>query len=83
MPIHEYKCINCGEVSEFMTGMGSKDDPMVCKNCGGEGFQKLMSTSSFAVNTANKKGASPVRCCGSEVPRGDCTPGMCCGGDTD
>ncbi|MBN1573388.1 MAG: zinc ribbon domain-containing protein [Deltaproteobacteria bacterium] len=81
MPIHEYRCINCGEINEFMTKMGSKDDPMVCKSCGGEGFQKLMSTSNFAMNTTGKKNDSPARCCGADALRGDCTPGMCCGAD--
>lgn len=82
MPLYEYRCLKCDEINEFLVGVGSKDDLMVCKKCGGEAFQKLMSTSSFTLNEkAKSSGASPVRCCGSSEIRGDCTPGMCCGGD--
>ena len=79
MPIHEYRCINCDEINEFLIGMGKKDDSMVCKKCGGEGFKKIMSSTNFAMDTKSKEATVPTRCCGSEEPKGDCTPGMCCG----
>lgn len=83
MPIYEYRCLKCDEINEFLAGMGPKGDPMICKKCGGEAFQKLMSTSSFKLNVKGEGGASQARCCGSAEVRGDCTPGMCCGGEND
>ncbi len=79
MPIHEYRCLACGQVGEFLTGMGEKSDPLVCKKCGGKGFERLLSSTNFSMGSRKDTGASSGRCCGSDEPRGDCTPGMCCG----
>jgi len=79
MPIHEYRCLTCGRVDEFMTGMGDKSDPLVCKECGGEGFERLLSSAKFSIGSAKHAEGSSGRCCGSDAPRGECIPGTCCG----
>jgi putative FmdB family regulatory protein len=79
MPIHEYRCLSCGEVGEFLVGMGEKSDPLVCKKCGKKGFERLLSATSFTMKGPKAAGSSSARCCGSSEPRGDCTPGTCCG----
>jgi putative FmdB family regulatory protein len=79
MPIYEYKCINCGNVFEFLTGTGDKEKTPVCQKCSGEVFQKLVSSSNFTIKTDGNRTGSTARCCGSDVPRDDCVPGMCCG----
>ncbi len=79
MPIHEYRCLSCGRVNEFLTGMGEKSDQLVCRECGGKGFERLMSSSNFSMGSHKETGSSSGRCCGADAPRGDCVPGSCCG----
>jgi len=40
MPIYEYRCKKCGEVSEFL--VLRDNDPVTCKKCGGVNLGKLM-----------------------------------------
>jgi putative FmdB family regulatory protein len=58
MPIYEYECLKCGDVGEFMVGMGRNTDELICKGCGGRKLQKLLSASNFAVGSTGLK--SPV-----------------------
>ena len=45
MPIYEYQCQKCGEVSEYIQKMS--DDPMTaCEHCGGD-LERLISRSAF------------------------------------
>ena len=75
MPIYEYRCNQCGEVSEILTGLGSHADPPVCKKCGGTQLEKLMSIPSF-VSRVNSQSPGAT-CCGREE-RCDTPP--CSGG---
>jgi putative FmdB family regulatory protein len=79
MPIHEYRCLSCGQVGEFLVGMGEKSDQLVCKTCGGKGFERLLSATNFTMGSTKDAGASSGRCCGASEPHDDCTPGSCCG----
>jgi putative FmdB family regulatory protein len=78
MPIYEYRCVNCGNVFEFLTGAGGTEEIPACEKCGGGAFQKLISSANFAIKSGGG-GAASTRCCGADAPRGDCVPGMCCG----
>ncbi len=51
MPIYEYECLKCGDVGEFMVGMGRNNDELICKGCGGRELQKMVSASNFAVSS--------------------------------
>ena len=62
MPIYEYHCNVCGKVSEILTGIVSKSDPLHCKGCGSDDMEKIMSVSSFAFADSNR--ASGTTCCG-------------------
>lgn len=70
MPIFEYKCLECNNVSEFLVGVGSTTEKLNCKNCGGEKLEKVFSRVSYAV-----KGTSSLPC-GTDAPR--CEAGMPC-----
>ena len=61
MPIYEYKCKGCGEISEVFV---QKQDTLVeCPHCGSEEMEKLFS-SSFMIRMGS---SSPGRtCCGRE-----------------
>ena len=72
MPIYEYKCKQCGLVSEVLI-KGSQDKP-VCK-CGSDDMEKLIS--SFAVSeghAGSQTGCSDGSCA---INRSPCTSGMC------
>ncbi|MBI4962209.1 MAG: zinc ribbon domain-containing protein [Desulfomonile tiedjei] len=43
MPIHEYKCADCGEINEFLVGIGRNSDELVCRGCGGSHLEALIS----------------------------------------
>ena len=55
MPIYEYECLECGDVGEFMVGIGRNTDELICKVCGGSELQKLISASSFTLNSKDLK----------------------------
>lgn len=46
MPLYEYRCKECQEVSEFIMKM-SDPDPESCPKCGKEPMQKILSTTAF------------------------------------
>jgi putative FmdB family regulatory protein len=63
MPIYEYRCNDCGAVSEFLVGMGSQSKPLSCKQCGSSQLEKMLSISHSVV--ADKR-APGHTCCGRE-----------------
>lgn len=62
MPIYEYKCMDCGEVSEVLMGMGSRDEPAKCKHCGSDHVERILSASFISVRAGMPKGGTT--CCG-------------------
>jgi putative FmdB family regulatory protein len=76
MPIFEYRCNACNEVSEIL--VLSKEDSATCNKCGGKDLVKLMSAHSAPATTRTAMDEAPGGCCGSP---GSCgTPGSCCSG---
>ncbi len=61
MPIYEYRCNDCGEITEVLTGMGSQDIPR-CRGCGSTNLEKLMSASFFTFKEGSR--APGTTCCG-------------------
>lgn len=62
MPIYEYRCLICGEVSEIFQGVGDKDDPLQCKYCGSEELERILSPTSFSFKGAVSEGGGPGCC---------------------
>ena len=76
MPIYEYRCEACGAVSEYLVGLGD-EERIQCKICGSSGMNKILSSSSFALQSARRM---PGRtCCGREER---CETPPCSGGGT-
>lgn len=46
MPIYEYKCKKCEQVSEFIKSINSNDKTVICPSCGGKAY-RIVSQSSF------------------------------------
>jgi len=75
MPLFEYRCSRCGDVSEFLEGVTQDKPTQRCRSCGSEALERLPSAS--VVRRANKLGPQTRKtCCGREE-RCDTPP---CGG---
>lgn len=68
MPIYEYRCEDCGEVTEGLRSMSSADEPIACEHCGSQKTQRVQSV--FAASVAEGGG-------GSDPGPGACPGGMC------
>ena len=75
MPIYEYKCNACGDVTEILERGGGNREVPKCENCGSADVEKMLS--SFAAVMAGGEGASEGSCCGLNSPCSD--PKRCCG----
>lgn len=63
MPIYEYRCDDCGALSEFLVGVGSKTESLNCKQCGGSRLEKVLSISHSPKSDSRVSGHT---CCGRE-----------------
>jgi putative FmdB family regulatory protein len=71
MPIFEFRCNRCNEVFEILQ-MGTVDEvEMKCPHCGSENFERVLSTTSYAV------GAGKVGSRESAVQSRECASGTC------
>jgi len=76
MPIFEYKCQDCGEISEFLI-LGNDGAELSCKSCKGTNLSKLISAHNTSVSGNSFGGSIPGGCCGN--PNSCGSPGSCCG----
>ena len=81
MPIYEFKCADCGEVSELLSGIGRNSDDTKCPICGGHRLEKLMSAASIGVRSSPENQPVGSTCCGSDPSKQGCIPGSCCGAE--
>ena len=63
MPLYEYRCSKCGNISEIMVGIGGQSDVLQCKYCGCEVLNKIPTCASVATAASRSQGRT---CCGSE-----------------
>lgn len=78
MPIYEYRCKECGHVSEIMESIGSHSDDLICKNCGSDNLVKILSYSSISmVGNTRPRG---LTCCGrtERCDKPPCSTGGVC-----
>ncbi len=75
MPIFEYRCGKCGEVSEFIV-LGAQEG-LACRKCGSEDLVKLMSAHNVSAGSPSFSSPTPAGgCCG--LPGSCGAPGGCC-----
>lgn len=65
MPIYEYRCKKCGQISEFLEEAGSSKKH-VCQKCGSRAVEKVFSVFSAKVSSGSSGGISP------SCPTGTC-----------
>ncbi len=75
MPMFEYKCRECGNVSEFLVGVTATDPEIVCASCGGKKLDRIISTISVGRGQSRFKMAGGECACGHEG--GGCADGTC------
>ena len=77
MPIYEYKCQDCGKISEIITSVARKNKDITCKNCGSKNVIKTISAPA-QVTIADKSHApsNSQGCCGTTNPCEN--PKRCC-----
>ena len=75
MPIYDFRCRDCGRVSEILV-RGAEGEPPQCTGCGSENMERLISASYMIRMDAPKSGTT---CCGREER---CETPPCSTGDT-
>lgn len=43
MAIYDYKCLDCGEITEHMHPMSGPEFSLICKRCGSQNLEKCLS----------------------------------------
>jgi putative FmdB family regulatory protein len=71
MPIYEYRCHDCGHLTEQLRSMSAADEPVVCEECESKDTARVQSVFSASAGSA----AAPHAC-----PMGGGGGGGCCGG---
>jgi putative FmdB family regulatory protein len=61
MPIYEYKCQSCGQVSEFLAHSFNDNKDPRCPHCGSRSLDRLLSIPSLLKEKVNPPGST---CCG-------------------
>ena len=61
MPIYQYKCRECGEVSDFLVPSFSDNKGLACPSCGNSNLERLMSAPNLLKASTTIPGAT---CCG-------------------
>jgi putative FmdB family regulatory protein len=77
MPMYEYRCNHCGEISEILVGTSPDGEMLTCNHCGSSNLKKILSVSSFTF--ADSRRAPDTTCCG-RAQRCDTPP--CTSGET-
>ncbi|NQT81399.1 zinc ribbon domain-containing protein [bacterium] len=70
MPIYEYRCEECGAVTEFLQRTIAVPEKVICENCGSDKVTRLLS----AANVSASSGRAPGRTCCDRETRCDTPP---------
>jgi putative FmdB family regulatory protein len=60
MPIYDFKCQECGKVSEFLLSSPPDSKKLACQSCGSQNLERLVSAPTLLRNVTN----SGATCCG-------------------
>lgn len=72
MPIYEFRCLKCGELTELLLIKSEPDVEMKCTHCGAMDLERVMSAASHSVSG----GISPAGS-GASVETRNCPGGSC------
>ena len=63
MPIYDYRCSDCGKVSEIMVKVSGHSETIQCKQCGSASLSKIPTVASIATRYSRPHGKT---CCGRD-----------------
>lgn len=63
MPIYDFRCHVCGEVSELLVSRSVDSGTLDCPGCGSQNMERLISAPRLLKDRSNAPGAT---CCGRE-----------------
>ncbi len=63
MPIYEFRCKECDEVTEFITAVSNNTETFTCSKCGSKDLEKLLSITNISSYPSPKGGKT---CCGRD-----------------
>lgn len=63
MPKYDFKCLECGNVSEFTLSVSS-DSMVACPSCGSNKMKRMISAPNVLGGRHEHDHAGGVRCCG-------------------
>lgn len=66
MPIYEYKCKDCGKVSEFLVGVTKDMSEIKCNFCGSKNLDKIISGSFISTSGHIIGSQGGKTCCGRD-----------------
>ena len=72
MPLFEFRCLKCDDVFEMLVISEKEEIEMKCPKCGAEDFERVMSTTSYAMG-ASSTGGSADR----SIQSRQCSGGTC------
>ena len=72
MPIYEFRCAGCGHIQELLIINSGDPVEMKCEQCQGEVFDRVMSSTSYAMGSSGGESTSP------SVTTKTCGPGKSC-----
>lgn len=61
MPIYEFRCSRCNECFEFLVMDREASVEMKCPHCASEEFERIMSTSGYAMGSGGGEGVGSVK----------------------
>ena len=66
MPIYEYKCKDCGRISEFLVGVVQDKVEIKCSHCGSKKLEKIFSKSFISTSGHLIGSQGGKTCCGRD-----------------
>ncbi|NSW85845.1 MAG: zinc ribbon domain-containing protein [Syntrophobacteraceae bacterium] len=75
MPIYEFRCTGCGQIQEFLLTRSSEQMEMVCRQCGGDEMERVMSQVNYAMGESASSSAAAA---GPSATTRSCGPGNSC-----
>ena len=61
MPIYQYRCRQCGQVSEFLLSTLPENETQACSSCGSSNMERLISAPSLLKTSIHSERTT---CCG-------------------
>ncbi|MBM4272509.1 MAG: hypothetical protein FJ139_10215 [Deltaproteobacteria bacterium] len=66
MPIYEYRCAQCGSISEFIENITVVKPNVICRRCGSDRLSRILSTGFLLKSHIFAETEGGKTCCGRD-----------------